>query len=88
MRPHKKLSQIVMALGSTIIYALGSTSWIQNTGISTFKLTRDFKQHFLTDSMQSSSSATEENRRPKTVSRGDFFLRIRKYQHECLLYDK
>ncbi|XP_060112839.1 coiled-coil domain-containing protein 162-like [Heteronotia binoei] len=45
----------------------GSTSWIQNTEISTLALTRHFKQRFLTtDSMHRIISATEESERPKT----------------------
>ncbi|XP_015265094.1 PREDICTED: coiled-coil domain-containing protein 162-like [Gekko japonicus] len=49
----------------------GSTSWIQNAGISTFTLSRDSKQHFLTTgSMRSINSATEESQRPKTKEFG------------------
>ncbi|XP_077158407.1 uncharacterized protein LOC143819972 isoform X3 [Paroedura picta] len=49
----------------------GSASWIQNTGVSTFKLTRDFKQRFLTTgSMHGINSANEANQRPKTVPSG------------------
>ncbi|XP_062980874.1 coiled-coil domain-containing protein 162-like [Elgaria multicarinata webbii] len=49
--------------------SIGSASWSQNTGISTFILTRDFRQHLLpADSLGSSKS--EKTARPKTVPIG------------------
>ncbi|XP_054846477.1 coiled-coil domain-containing protein 162-like [Eublepharis macularius] len=50
-------------------FSASSASWSQNTGISMSTLTRDFKQHFLTDSMRNSNKAPEKSQRPKTVPR-------------------
>nr|XP_034965156.1 uncharacterized protein LOC118082199 isoform X1 [Zootoca vivipara] len=49
----------------------GSASWSQNTGISTFTLTKDFRQQLLVaDSGGSSNIKPEKVQRPKTVPCG------------------
>ncbi|XP_061479532.1 uncharacterized protein LOC133383234 isoform X2 [Rhineura floridana] len=46
----------------------GSSSWSQNTGISTFTLTRDFRQYLsIADSVVGSNIKSEKIQRPKTV---------------------
>ncbi|XP_048348944.1 uncharacterized protein LOC125430762 isoform X3 [Sphaerodactylus townsendi] len=59
------------AAASQSNFSAGSASWVHNTGISVFTLTKDYKQHFLTtDSMHSINNITEKNQRPKTVPSG------------------
>nr|XP_034965161.1 uncharacterized protein LOC118082199 isoform X5 [Zootoca vivipara] len=56
---------------SQINSSAGSASWSQNTGISTFTLTKDFRQQLLVaDSGGSSNIKPEKVQRPKTVPCG------------------